>query len=413
MAVPFPGLEPATGDDAVAGVPARYVARPASTEAAAAVVRAAAAHDFAVVVRGAGTKLDWTAPPRRLDLIIDTGRLTGVVEHAAGDLITVVRAGTGLAELGDKLAPAGQRLAVDAPVPEGQPPGPGRATVGGVVAAAVSGPCRMLYGTVRDLLIGVTVVRPDGVVAKAGGKVVKNVAGYDLGKLITGSYGTLGLITECAFRLHPGAAAAAVARRRVGSAQAAGQLAAAVLGAQVVPTALEVDAPGGVVEVAVLLEGVPEGVEQRAAATRALLGGDAAVSDTPPAWWASYPWRTGDVGLKLTATLSRVPLLLGAARTASDRYGVSLPVRGSAGSGVLYAGLTGDTEPATAARVLADLRGAAVEAGGHAVVLTAPAGLREELDLWGPVPGLDLMRRVKQQFDPDGRFAPGRFVGGI
>src|SRR5205823_636856 len=149
------------------------VAAPASTEEAAEVMRDAAARGHAVLVRGAGTKQDWGSPPRRVDLILDTSRLTGVVEHAAGDLIAVVRAGTPLSELQDKLAPAGQQLALDEPLPG--------ATVGGTVAVNTSGPRRMLYGTVRDLLIGITVVRADGVVAKAGGKVVKNVAGYDLG----------------------------------------------------------------------------------------------------------------------------------------------------------------------------------------------------------------------------------------
>jgi glycolate oxidase FAD binding subunit len=272
----------------------------------------------------------------------------------------------------------------------------------------------MLYGTVRDLLIGVTVVRPDGVVAKAGGKVVKNVAGYDLGKLLTGSYGTLGLITECAFRLHPLPTATAYVSRRVTGVDEAGRLAAAVLGAQVVPTALEVDAaPDGGIEVAVLLEGVPEGVEGRVAATRQLLGGDPTVSDTAPDWWSAYPWRTGDVGLKLTAALSTVPDVLAAARAARERHGVPLAVRGSAGAGVLYAALPGTTGPDTVARVLDDLRAAAAAAGGHAVVVTAPAPVRERVDLWGPIEGLHLMRRVKEQFDPDARFAPGRFVGGL
>ena len=121
----------------------------------------------------------------------------------------------------------------------------------------------MLYGTVRDLLIGVTVVRADGVVAHAGGKVVKNVAGYDLGKLVTGSYGTLGLITECAFRLHPLPAARRVRRAgRLDDPAEADRLLAAVRGAQLVPSALEVDAPtGGGVELAVLLEGTPAGVD--------------------------------------------------------------------------------------------------------------------------------------------------------
>jgi len=397
---------PAEDADAVAGVPARYVAAPASTDEAAAVVRAAAAHDLAVVVRGAGTKQDWAAPPRRLDLVLDTRRLTGVVEHAAGDLVVVVRAGTVREELQEKLTPAGQQLALDTPMPG--------ATVGGTVAVSTSGPRRMLYGTVRDVLIGVTIVRPDGAVAHAGGKVVKNVAGYDLGKLVAGSYGTLGVITQCAFRLHPLPAATALVSRRVEGPEEAGRLAAAVLAAQVVPSALEVDAPpDGGIEVAVLLEGVPQGVETRVATTRRLLGGETTVSGTQPAWWSAYPWSSGDVGLKLTAVLSRVPALLAAVGTVRERYGAPLAARGSAGVGVLYAGLPGATDPDVVARIVEELRTAAHAAAGHAVVLTAPAAVHDRVDVWGPVEGLDLMRRVKQQFDPDRRFAPGRFVGGI
>ncbi len=406
MSVPFDGLRPATDDDAIAGVPARYVAEPGSTAEAAAILRAAAAYDLAVTVRGSGTKQGWALPPHRLDLIVDTDRMTGVVEHAAGDLVVVVRAGTTVEELQGKLGPAGQQLALDTPLPG--------ATVGGTVAVGTSGPRRMLYGTVRDLLIGVTVVRPDGVVAHAGGKVVKNVAGYDLGKLVTGSYGTLGLVTRCAFRLHPLPAASAFVCHRAGSSDEAARVAAAVLAAQVVPTALEVDAPpDGGIEVCVLLQGVPNGVAGRVTATCALLGGDPAVSQTAPAWWSAYPWQAGEVGLRLTAALSRVGSLLAAAQGARARYGAPVAVRGSAGAGVLYAGLPGTTAPEVVAAVVADLRTAAHEAGGQAVVLTAPAGVRERVDVWGPVGGLDLMRRIKQQFDPDGRFAPGRFVGGI
>ena len=168
---------PAGDDDVVGGVPARLVAEPVSTGEAAALV--AAARDLTVVVRGAGTKIHWGPPPRALDLIIDTRRLTGVVEHAAGDLITIVRAGTPLAslDLGDQV------LALD---------GPAGATVGGTVAANTSGPRRLHYGSARDLLIGITVVRPDGRVAKSGGKVVKNVAGYDLGSCSPGRTGRSG-----------------------------------------------------------------------------------------------------------------------------------------------------------------------------------------------------------------------------
>jgi glycolate oxidase FAD binding subunit len=397
---------PAADGDTVAGVPARYVAAPATIEEAADVLRTAAARDLAVVVRGTGTKLDWANPPRRLDLILDTRHLTGVVEHAAGDLIVVVRAGTTREELAGLLAQAGQQLALDAPLPG--------STIGGTVAVGTSGPRRMLYGTARDLLIGVTVVRPDGQVAHAGGKVVKNVAGYDLGKLITGSYGTLGLVAQCAFRLHPLPAAAAFVRRRAGDADDAGRLCASMLGAQLVPSALDVEtAPEGRIDVTVLLEGVPEGVERRVAAARRMLGGDPTITETPPAGWSTYPWGAGDVGLKLTATISRVPALLTAARTATDRYGVPIAVRGSAGTGVLYAGLPGGTASDAVARVVEELRAAARGAAGHAVVLTAPPAVRDRVDLWGPIDGLDLMRRVKDQFDPAARFAPGRFIGGI
>ena len=401
------GLVRAAGaPDAIDGVPARFVAAPACTEQAAEVLRAAAGQRLAVVFRGAGTRQAWAAPPQRLDLVLDTTRLTGVVEHAAGDLIAVVRAGTPLADLAAAFAPAGQQLALDTPLPG--------STVGGVVATNASGPRRMAYGTVRDLLIGVTVVRADGVVAHAGGKVVKNVAGYDLGKLITGSYGTLGLITECVFRLHPLPRQSAYLRWVAPDVVTAARLAATVRGSQVVPSAVEIDAPaGGGCVVTVLIEGTPQGVAGRAAQVAALLG-DATDSGTqPPGGWGGYPWRSGDVGLKLTGALSAVPALLAATRAAADRRGVALSVRGSAGVGVCYAGLPGDTDPAVAAGLIGELRAAAADATGHAVVLTAAPAVRQLVDLWGPVGGLDLMRRVKRQFDPEHRLAPGRFVGGI
>lgn len=389
--------------DAVAGVAARFVAAPASTQEAAAVLRVAAAHDLAVVVRGAGTKQDWAAPPRRLDLVLDTTGLTGVVEHVSGDLVVVVRAGTQVAELRATLAGAGQQLALDTPWED--------ATVGGTIAADTSGPRRMAYGTLRDLLIGITVVRPDGVIARAGGKVVKNVAGYDLGKLFTGSYGTLGLITEAVFRLHPLPGASGYVLCRVPDPAAAGRCVSKTLDSQWVPAGVELDAsPGRELEVAVRLEGMPEALDGRAAAAAAHLGGTVCAE---PGWWARYPWRGGDVGIKLTSALSRVPVLVERSLSSRDALSVPLTVRGSAGTGVLYAGFPGDTEPGVAARLVRRLREAAHECGGHAVVLTAPPPIRDRLDLWGLVPGLDLMRRVKRQFDPDARFAPGRFVGGI
>ena len=148
-----------------------------------------------VVARGAGSKLSWGNPPTNVDLVMDMSGLDAVLEHAAGDLIVRVQPGLRLAKLQDALSSAGQRLAIDEVVPG--------STIGGIIATGLSGPSRLLHGAVRDLLIGVSVVRADGVTARSGGRVVKNVAGYDLCKLYTGSYGTLGIITEAIFRLHP------------------------------------------------------------------------------------------------------------------------------------------------------------------------------------------------------------------
>lgn len=395
----------ATDADDVSGVAPRWVASPTSTDEVSELLRLAEQHDLTVVVRGAGTKLGWGLPPRSLDLVVDLSNLSGVVEHAAGDLIVVVRAGTTLDELQGAVAEAKQQLALDAPVPG--------ATVGGTLATSTSGPRRLLYGTARDLLIGVTFVRADGVVARAGGKVVKNVAGYDFGKLLTGSYGTLGVITEAVFRLHPLPAARGIAQVRLPDAGTAGRVAHAVLASQLVPTTVELDQEiDGSVIVTVLIEGVPGGVADRRAGAAALLGDGATEDDDPPEGFGDYPFDPGGTGLKLTSSLSGIGPLLAAAHEIGTAHDAPLRVRGSA-AGVLYAGLPPGTEPAIVGEVLEKLRSVAAEYDGSVTVLTAPAGVRDAVDVWGPVPGLDLMRRLKDELDPAHRLAPGRFVGGI
>src|SRR5450432_1644065 len=202
--------------DEVAGVRPSWVASPASVAEISAVLRAADGLNLAVVPRGTGTKLAWGLPPRRCDLVVDMLRLNRVLEHEAGDLVVRVQAGVQISELARVLGAAGQQLSLDLPsggngradgghgAGRRGADGPGgQGTVGGVLATGLAGPRRLRYGTPRDLAIGITVVRADGTVARAGGKVVKNVAGYDLGKLLAGSAGTLALITEATFRLHP------------------------------------------------------------------------------------------------------------------------------------------------------------------------------------------------------------------
>ena len=397
----------ANDDDGVHGVLPALVAYPTSTEETSQVLRAAAAHALAVVPRGCGTKLTWGQPPSRVDLVVDLSRMDRVIDHAPGDLVVVTQAGTRLASLQQTVAGAGQRLAVDEMVPG--------ASVGGTVAASTSGPQRVLAGTVRDLLIGVTMVRADGVVAKAGGRVVKNVAGYDLGKLITGSFGTLGVITEAVFRLHPLPAARRFVAVAVHDQNQAHEAVQSIVHGQVVPSAVELDWPAeGPGTVTVLLEGTAGGVAARTESTLALLDRFAPeAGEQPPARWSTYPWTGGQIALKLTFALTGLPTVLAELRTLALQKSVPVTVRGSAGAGVLYGALPDGTDPATVVHVVQRLRLVCRSYGGAVVVVDAPTAVKEAIDLWGPIAAIDLMRRVKDQFDPQHRLSPGRFVGGI
>ena len=269
-------------------------------------------------------------------------------------------------------------------------------------------------GTARDLLIGITVVRADGVVAKAGGRVVKNVAGYDLGKLLIGSFGTLAVVTEAVFRLHPVPVASRWLSAPVSDAAQAQSMVQAVLHGQAVPAAIEVEWPtDGQGAVHVLLEGREDGVEGRSATAKALLGGATMQSSDDPAGGATYPWDTAATGddratcLKLTFSLSGLADVL---TTAGE---TALHLRGSAGAGVAYAALAPGTPVDEVTTAVQRIRETCTRVGGSAVVVDAPSAVKSAVDLWGPVPAIDLMKRVKDQFDPEHRLAPGRFVGGI
>ena len=247
-------LRPATAEDAVLGVAPAAVAEPATVEEAVEVVGEAARGRKSLLFVGGGTDLDLGARPDRLDVLLRTGRLSRIVEHAPSDQIVVVEAGVTLAALGKALASAGQRLALDPPLPE-------RATVGGVVAANAFGPRRARYGTARDLIIGISIVRADGVRANGGGKVVKNVAGFDMPKLMVGSLGTMGLIATATFRLHPIPEDTATLRSQGLSAADVVTLVAHIRQAQLEPDSVAAFRTGsGRFDVAVRFEGFSRGV---------------------------------------------------------------------------------------------------------------------------------------------------------
>jgi len=376
---------------------------PGSAAEAAEVVRSGADRALAVVARGSGSKEHWAGVPSRVDVVMDTRRLAGVVSHEPGDLVVTVGAGTQLRHLQASVGLAGQRLALEA--------GSDAATVGGVLATGEAGPLRLRYGAGRDLLIGVEFVRADGILAHSGGRVVKNVAGYDLGRLLCGSYGTLGIITSATFRLHPMPADRAFLARPVRSPGELSDIVDDLLHSALSPAAVEVDLTGSGGTLVVLLEGSSAGVAARAAASLRLLGGSASVVDMPD-WWGRYPFASDDIALKMAVPVAQLPATIEVLQKAA---GPEVTVRGSAGVGVVYAALPGRTHPATLGAILATVRGAlgGGDAGGSCVVLAAPPATRAAVDAWGPVPGLALMRRVKEQFDPERRLAPGRFVGGI
>jgi glycolate oxidase FAD binding subunit len=414
LAAACPSLTDGTDADAVAGVIPSFVASPFSTAEVSALLREAAAAGLAVVARGAGTGLAWGAPPSRCDLVVDLRSMDQVVEHEAGDLVARVQAGATIGQLAVAFGSAGQQLALDVPA---------EATVGGVVATGTAGPRRFRYGAPRDLLIGITVVRADGVVAHAGGKVVKNVAGYDLGKLFAGSQGTLGVITEAAFRLHPLPAAVAWVTAEFGPAERAGAVTAvaAAAGSPLVPSAVELDWPGGSqrpLRVGVLLEGTGPGVAERARQMSELLaapGGAVSVAETAPARWGVLPDSVTVV--RVSFWLSVLGPVLDAVAAAGAAAGTRPAVSGPAGAGALYACLDPGTSDEDAVRFVTALRervAGALNSGGPrggVTVLTAPpAVLAASLD--GEVPGLALMRAVKDQFDPEHRMFPGRFRGG-
>src|SRR5712671_5863753 len=186
----------ATAADAIAGVQPKLVVEPGTEGELAEILRLSSEAGVVVTPRGGGTKLEWGNSPARAGLILSTVRMNEIIEHAWADLTVTVQAGCTIQKLQETLAQHGQRLALDPLWPE-------KATVGGVLSTNDSGALRLRFGALRDLIIGVTIALPDGTLASSGGKVVKNVAGYDLPKLVTGALGTLGVITRAVFRLHP------------------------------------------------------------------------------------------------------------------------------------------------------------------------------------------------------------------
>jgi glycolate oxidase FAD binding subunit len=399
----------ATGEDAVEGVEPYLVVEPGSVEEISAVMRLASSEGLAVSPHGGRTKMDLGAPPRELDLVLSTARMDGIIEHVPGDQIVRTQSGVKLAALQEKLGEANQMLAIDPPEKD--------ATVGGVVAANSSGPRRYKYGTVRDLIIGITVVLADGTVAKAGGKVVKNVAGYDLSKLFTGSLGTLGVIADANFRLHPRPESSRTVGVEIETPQAARDAAQAIVHSQVEATAIELHWSDEAKLISVLLESIPGGIDAKEETASFLLKefGEVRMLEDEEADNLG-PLSTGSAGdeveIKIGAPPADLAGVLDSVLNAADRRDVTVRITGHAGTGLTYAGLSGAEDALV--EVVEEVREIRTRSGGSVVVRRAPASFKNRVDLWGPAGDyLGLTRRVKEKFDPGYLMNPGRFIGGI
>lgn len=402
--------------------PAETVAAPASLEALSELMRLAAAERWKVVPAGLGGWLDVGNPLKGADLIVSTRRLDRVHDYQPADLVVSVQGGVTFRSLAPVLAEEGQWWPLD-------PLGGG--TIGAALATAASGPLAVGYGTPRDQVLGLTAVLADGRVVHAGGRVVKNVAGYDLTRLLIGSWGTLGIIAGAHLRLH---AVPAADETRVFFADRHEVLVELVFemaaGDALAPSAAEILSPGALG--ALGLEAAEWGAAVRwlghagSVADAVAAAGPAAKRHKARIERSAGVWeRLAEIETRTDAALTaRMMSPMGAAR---GMIGLARAFAGGQTPAVMASPLLGRVwvfitpalyEAARGERIwalrLEDVRRTAAEHGGHARLERAPAALREKVDVWGdPGPALDLNRRIKSKFDPDGRFAPGRFVAGL
>jgi glycolate oxidase FAD binding subunit len=394
---------------------------PNTQEELAAVIAWAAQNRCAVLPCGSGSKLDWgglvkldpAKPPGAGGLVaVSTARLNRLVEHAVGDLTVTAEAGMKFADLQQILATAGQFLPIDPAYPQ-------QATLGGIVATADTGSLRHRYRGVRDLLLGMTFVRSDGKIAVAGGRVVKNVAGYDLMKLFTGAYGTLGVISQVTFRVYPLPESSGTVVL-TGEVNALSQTAQILLSSALTPSAIDLLSPQLVAKLGlgkgtgliVRFQSIAPSVKQQSARLLEVgeklgLQGTSCCENEDHQLWQRLPQTMWDSGTK-SAIICKIGIRPSEAVTAINELPVQdALIHAGSGLGVLR------FESATADTLLQVRRGCEAK-GGFLTVLAAEPDIKQQLDVWGyNGSAIDLMRRIKQQFDPENLLSPHRFISGI
>lgn len=389
--------------DALFGLRPGIVLEPDTLDEAAADLQRCAREKLRLLFVGGGTDLGIGSPPSGVDAVLRTSKLSRVLECVPSDQVVTVECGVTLSALQKTLALSQQCLAIDPPFAE-------RATLGGIVAANAFGPRRARFGSIRDLIIGLSFVRADGALVRGGGKVVKNVAGFDLPKLLCGSLGTLGLIATATFRVHPLPELSETLRLPRQSAAQVRALARKLADAQLEPTSVVATEEESAFTAAIRFEGFAAGVRQQREKLRSIVPCELLSDEAAREFWEHHEaLRTsGTLRAKIAAPIASFEQVAAA----------FVPVRGSLrGAALIWyptlglGFITGAPGPSSA-NALAQLRIELIGLGGSLVVQAAPHDLA--LDAWGPPPAsFPLLRSVKERLDPERRLAPGRFVGGL
>jgi glycolate dehydrogenase FAD-binding subunit len=399
----------ASAGDAVAGMQPTLVIAPGTERELAEVLRLSNEAGLAVIPRGGGTKPGWGNSPARADIVLSTARMSEVLEHAWADLTVTVEAGCTIERLQETLAQHRQRLALDPLWPE-------RATIGGVLSTNDSGALRLRFGALRDLIIGVTIALPDGTLASSGGKVVKNVAGYDLPKLVTGALGTLGVITRAVFRLHPLPQTTRAFSVSSSNAEEAQRLVHAIQDSKLAHTFLQShfsdeSAPASEIR----FEGTEAGLAAQEAQLRNLAGGQNLAEASTATWRArEVLWNISAPSATAIAKISSLPgdlaRTIGGVGRAAQYHQLRWRALAYA-TGIGWVRLEG--RPGALRNALQLLRAELEGQGGSLAVLHRPEEM-SEFDAWGNAgDALAVMKAVKNQLDAKSTLNPGRFVGGI
>lgn len=415
---------------ALDGLHPGYMVSPATPAETAQVLNLANCEKLGVLPCGNGTKFGLGSIPRAGDVVLSLGRLNRIVDYDAPNLTVTVEAGVTLGELERVLGSQGNFLPLDAPFVD--------STVGGVIATNSSGPKRLLYGSARDLTLGVRAVLPSGDTVRFGGKVMKNVAGYDMTKLLIGSFGSLGVVTEATFRLLPLPEMEMTLVLSFDSLESSARAVKALLASQLVPSAIElvnatgwqcVSQPGEGYHLVVDLEGFHEAVDRQIADLTRLAKGEGAnkieifEGDDQRRMWSRLRDFSRSalknnalvVGLKIGVPISCLEEIFQFAEKKAIECGLDCAVLAHAGNGILHPFIGGAQESLPVmVGAIQEIQFAAEKTGGSAIVEWAPWAVKKQVAVWGePRPDWSLMRCLKAELDPNGILNPGRFVGGI